>query len=114
MAEHAHGTRFAVREATAQGRLAGTNAVAAAHGQPGAVHQPMRLPLTYKAQAFELYAIGLADGPGCETQCLEESKDDATFRALILQNGVLVGVQMIGTREGFDDYAARVQPPPRE
>ncbi len=102
-------TRCAVREATAQGHLAGTNAVAAVHGQPGAIYKTIPLPLTYKAPGFEVNAIGLADGPGCETQILETRQEHA-FRALILQNGVLVGVQMIGTREGFDEYAAKVQP----
>ncbi len=108
VAELPFATRCAVREAAAQGHLAGTNAVAAARGQPGAIYKTVLLPLTYKAQGFEVNAVGLADGPGCETQVLETRQANA-FRALILQNGVLVGVQMIGTREEFDDYAAKVQ-----
>ncbi len=109
VAELAHVTRCAVREATAQGRLAGANAAAVAHGRSCAVYQPVQVPLTYKMPSFEVYAVGLPDGPGCETRCLENN-DESNFRALVLQNGVLVGVQMIGTREEFDDYAARVQP----
>ena len=79
------------------------------HGLPCTDHISIPLPLTYRSQAFEVCAIGIVDGQDCETQRLE-SKSPSTFRALITRKGVLVGVQMIGTHEGFDDYAARVQP----
>lgn len=100
-------TRCSVREAAAQGRLAGANAVAAAQGRPLQSYQPQTLPLTFKHGEFEIYAVGKPGGPGTEEVCLDGTTD-LVLRSLVKLGGATVGVQMIGTRAGFDDLASHL------
>ncbi len=100
-------SRSSVREATAQGKLAGENVVAALQGKEGTRFEPLLLPLTFKAGDFELCALGAPGGEGLEEQVLDVPVESA-FRALIRHQGALVGVQMVGTRAGLDDFARQV------
>jgi nitrite reductase (NADH) large subunit len=100
-------TRCSAREAAAQGRLAGTNAVAAVRGETLQRYVPQTLPLTFKSGDFELYAVGAPGGEGYEEHPLDGSTE-SVLRSVIKRNGRLCGVQMIGTRQGFDDYLAQV------
>ena len=34
---------------------------------------------------------------------------ESAIRSLIMKDGIPLGVQMIGTRDGFDEYAAKVK-----
>jgi NAD(P)H-nitrite reductase large subunit len=100
--------RGAVREAAAQGRLAGANAVAYAVG--GAL-QPFVfsvVPLTVRGGGVEINAAGCPEGAGVAEQRLDDGTNPACFRALTRQvaGGRLTGVQMVGTREGFDALVA--------
>ncbi len=104
-------TRCSVREALAQGRIAGGNAVAALCGKPLLEYQPQTAPLTFKSGDFELYAVGHPGDDGTNEVCLDGSCE-SVLRALIVKDGVTLGVQMIGTREGFDGYAKTVQATP--
>jgi NAD(P)H-nitrite reductase large subunit len=100
--------RGAVREAAAQGRLAGQNAVAAIAG--GAL-QPFAfsvVPMTVRCGGVEVNAAGSPAGAGVAEQRLDDGANPACFRALTRQvaGGRVAGVQMVGTREGFDALLA--------
>jgi NAD(P)H-nitrite reductase large subunit len=111
-------TRCSAREAAAQGRLGGANLVAALQGRPLTAYTPDVAPLVFKTREIELYALGEPAGEGSQEWFLDATEDSA-FRALVLMNGVVTGVQMVGTRQDFDHYAemvrrrAEYQPPPR-
>jgi NAD(P)H-nitrite reductase large subunit len=95
--------RCSAREAQAQGRVAGANAVAAVRGEPLRMYQPELQPLTLKVRDFEMHAAGDAGSEGTTEQPLEASTE-TRCRVLVLKDGLVAGVQMVGTREGFDDY----------
>ena len=95
-------TRCSVREAVAQGRSAALNLVAHLNGQPMAAYHPTPMPLTFKARDFELYSAGELARQGCSELCLEGTTDDV-YRALVVSEGRSVGVQLVGTGEGFDE-----------
>lgn len=101
-------TRCSIKEASAQGKIAALNLVAAIQGRAGQVYKPETIPLTFRSKNFEIYAIGEVSCPGSEEQILDGSTE-TLIRALVLKDGVPVGVQMIGTREGFDSYASEVK-----
>jgi pyruvate/2-oxoglutarate dehydrogenase complex dihydrolipoamide dehydrogenase (E3) component len=101
-------TRCSIKEASAQGKIAALNLVAAIQGRAGQVYKPETIPLTFRSKNFEIYAIGEVSCPGSEEQILDGSTE-TLIRALVLKDGVPVGVQMIGTREGFDTHASEVK-----
>ena len=100
-------TRCSVREATAQGKLAGENVVASIRRGPLTRFEPLVLPLSFKSGEFELCALGIPSGDDAEEEVLDVPVDSA-FRALIRRQGQIVGVQMVGTREGLDELARQV------
>jgi 3-phenylpropionate/trans-cinnamate dioxygenase ferredoxin reductase component len=104
-------TRPCVREAVAQGRSAGINAVAAASGRPLEIHTPQNAPLTFKGGDLELASSGHPGGSDTELRLLAEETLPNTFRALVLQNGTLTGVQMVGIRKDFDTWTQRLGEP---
>ena len=87
----------------AQGRIAGGNAVAGQRGGPLAEYAPESVPLTFRWQAVEVYAAGDPGGPGIE-EWLLGSTEDCRLRSLMLREGMVAGVQMVGTREDLDHY----------
>jgi len=101
-------TRCSMKEASAQGKLAAINLSAAIQGRAGQPYKPETNPLTFRSKNFEIYAIGEVSCAGADEQVLDGSTE-TLVRALVLKDGVPVGVQMIGTREGFDSYAAEVK-----
>jgi nitrite reductase (NADH) large subunit len=101
-------TRCSMKEASAQGKLAVLNLMATLQGRAGQPYKPETIPLTFRSKNFEIYAIGDVSCAGSEEQILDGSTE-TLIRALVLKDGVPVGVQMIGTREGFDSYAAEVK-----
>jgi len=101
-------TRCSMKESAAQGKMAGLNLTAALQGRAGQNYKPETIPLTFRSKNFEIYAIGEVSTVGAEEQILDGSTE-TLVRALVLKDGVPVGVQMIGTREGFDSYAAEVK-----
>lgn len=101
-------TRCSMKEAATQGKLAALNLIASLQGREGQVYKPETIPLTFRSKNFEIYAIGEVSAPGEEEQILDGSTE-TLIRALVLRDGIPVGVQMIGTREGFDAYATEVK-----
>jgi nitrite reductase (NADH) large subunit len=104
VAQSGKGTRCSVREAVAKGKVAGGNMLASLEGRAMTPYVPIPLPLSLKTRDLELYAMGGPVVPGDSELWLSGATDDMV-RAILLREGVLVGVQMIGTREGFDELA---------
>lgn len=101
-------TRCSMKESAAQGKIAALNLLASLQGKAGQAYKPETIPLTFRSKNFEIYAIGEVSASGAEEQILDGSTE-TLIRALVLKDGVPLGVQMIGTREGFDSYAAEVK-----
>ncbi|MEI6563450.1 MAG: NAD(P)/FAD-dependent oxidoreductase [bacterium] len=101
-------TRCSMREATAQGKMAALNLIASHKGTAGQPYRPESIPLTFRTKNFEIYSIGEVATSATEERILDGSTE-TLIRALVMKDGVPVGVQMIGTREGFDSYAAEVK-----
>lgn len=102
--------RGAVREATAQGRLAGANAVACATGGPLRPFQPVAIPGAVRCTGLEIHAAGVASGEGLREERLDDANRVGSYRAIMRHaDGRVAGVQMIGTREGFDTLAGQIQ-----
>ncbi|MFZ4395360.1 MAG: NAD(P)/FAD-dependent oxidoreductase [Kiritimatiellia bacterium] len=103
--------RGAVREATAQGRLAGANAVACVAGGQLRPFQPVVVPGAVRCTGLEIYVAGVAGGEGLREERLDEAGGRAGgYRAVVRHaDGRVAGVQMVGTREGFDALAGQIQ-----
>ncbi|MEI6147591.1 MAG: FAD-dependent oxidoreductase [bacterium] len=99
--------RSSVREAVAQGTLAGENVVASLQGNQQKRFEPLLLPLTFTSGDFELCSLGVPGGAEFEEHVLDVPVESA-FRSLIRHEGHLVGVQMVGTRAGLDEFARQV------
>ncbi len=89
-----------VMRAVHQGRLAGVNAGAAAQGRPLQTAPTPAYPLSFLHDGIEIHAIGPAAGAGLQEKLLSDPTSDI-HRAVYLENGILRGIQMIGTREDF-------------
>jgi hypothetical protein len=98
-----------------QGRLAGANAVAAAAGRPLETSPTPIFPLSFLHDVIEIHAVGpfvvtpsgvpsnaLTGTPqtGLQEKLLSDPTSDI-HRSVYLENGILRGIQMIGTREDF-------------
>lgn len=89
--------------ASAQGKDAGHNVVAAIKGLPLREHVPLPRQFLFKCDRFELVSVGdmAAEGrqevrlPGCE---------DMNYRSVIVENDIVVGLQMVGSRKDFPKY----------
>ena len=101
-------TRCSVKESTSQGRIAGANVVAALQGRDLQGYQPDTALLSFRTKDFEFYSLGQTDVSGAEEHLLDGTTE-STIRAIIMKDGIPLGVQMIGTREGFDEYAAEIR-----
>jgi NAD(P)H-nitrite reductase large subunit len=99
--------RCSVREATAKGKAAGTNALAALEGKALTPFMPVAAPVSLKARDFEIHALGEPGAGETEEVWLAGSSDEVV-RSLLVKDGVAVGVQMVGTREGFDALAGQL------
>jgi nitrite reductase (NADH) large subunit len=100
-------TRCSAREAASQGKVAGGNAAAARPDGLISAADSGPPPVSFRGGGIEVYAVGHPGGPECEERLLDGSTDSAV-RALIVRGGIVVGVQMVGTREGFDQHAAMI------
>ncbi len=101
-------TRCSMKEATTQGKVAGGNLAAFLDGRSMTAYEAETVPLTFRAKDFEIYSIGQPGGVGYEEHLLEGSTE-SVIRSLVMKDGIPLGVQMIGSREGFDEYAAAVK-----
>ena len=100
--------RCSMKEATTQGKVAATNLVAFLEGRSLQFYQAETSPLSFRAKDFEIYSIGHPGGVGYEDHLLDGSTE-SVIRTLVMKDGIPLGVQMIGSREGFDEYAAAVK-----
>jgi len=99
--------RGVVREANVQGRLAGANAAAFVTGGALQAFAPTLVPMTVRCNGTEINAAGQAEG-GAE-QRLDDGAAHGVFRAVTRRaDSSIAGVQMIGTREGFDELVAQI------
>jgi NAD(P)H-nitrite reductase large subunit len=102
--------RGAVREASAQGRLAGANAAAFATGGALRAFAPVVIPMTVRCAGIEINAAGQVGGAGMTEERLDDGATAGMFRAVARRaDGGIAGVQMIGTREGFDELAGKIK-----
>lgn len=101
-------THCTVRNATAQGKLAGANAVAVLQGGAMQAHREQILPIFFKSPEIELHAAGVPASGALVEERLDDGSIHARYRVVVRDGGRIVGVQMIGTREGFEELAARV------
>jgi 3-phenylpropionate/trans-cinnamate dioxygenase ferredoxin reductase component len=100
VAQRDHIRTSSVMRAVHQGRLAGTNAVAAAMGRPLERSLTPVAPLSFMHDDIEIHAIGPAADDGLQERLLCDP-DSSIHRSIYLENGILRGIQMIGTREDF-------------
>lgn len=100
--------RGMVREAAAQGRLAGANATAFVAGGARQLFAPAVIPTAVRCSGIEINAAGVLGGEGVFEQRLDDAARTDVFRGVSRCAEKVVGVQMIGTREGFDDLVAQI------
>jgi len=100
--------RGAVREAAAQGKLAGANAVASITGGTLQRFIPEVIPVSLRCAGVELCAAGQVGGTGVFERRLDNGTDPGVIRLISRDSDRVVGVQMIGSREGFDDFLREI------
>ena len=93
-------TRSVALEAVKQGRVAGENA---AGGK--AVYRSVGAALSYRHPDLEILAIGAAQPEG---SCLREVPTEKGLCVLVIQDGLLVGVQALDAREAFRQHEKRL------
>lgn len=99
-----------VREANAQGRLAGANAAAFVTGGTLQMFAPVVMPMTVRCAGIEINVAGQASGEGMFEQRLDDGATSGVFRAVTRRtDGDIASVQMLGTREGFDELTAQIR-----
>lgn len=108
VAQFGKAVRCSVREAVAQGKVAGFNAAAALTGAPLLSHIVKSVPVTFKSRELELASVGRVEGEGCTEERLDDGRREAVYAGVVRCQGTLVGVQMVGTRERFDELAAAI------
>ncbi len=96
-----HGVRLStVARAHEQGRGAGDNAVAFVQGRSLTYVAEPVTPLFFKHNDVEIESVGAPVGEGLQEKVLTDD-GEAVYRSVLLDNGDLAGVQMIGSHEGF-------------
>ncbi len=99
--------RFSARGAIIQGRVAGFNAVAAVAKGAGFARCPIdEIPLLFKSRDLEMHAWGQTaeNTIGGKVIRLDNGKKKNIVKAEVKRSdGMVVGVQMVGTGDGFDE-----------
>jgi nitrite reductase (NADH) large subunit len=104
IAEREHVRTATVLRAHQQGRGAAENAIAFLEGRP-LTHVPEPVsPLSFKHSEIEFYSIGQPAGDKLEEKVLSDD-GKCVYRSILLEDGVLRGVQMIGSHEDFSKLA---------
>ncbi|MBN2129270.1 MAG: FAD-dependent oxidoreductase [Sedimentisphaerales bacterium] len=105
------GSRTAsVMRATRHGRATGANVVAAAEGREREPVPETVVPLSFKHEDVEFHAVGPPRGANFEETILPDSGADI-HRSVLLENGTLRGVQMIGTSADFRQLVSEIGKP---
>ena len=105
--QFAGGTRCSVREALGQGKAAGANAAAAAAGQALQPYHYQPAPLQFTFNEIVLCSAG-DPGVAGDAELETLTAPPAAYRALVRRATRLAGVQMIGTKQDFDQYARQL------
>ena len=104
-----HAARGAVREAAAQGRVSGANAVASISGEALQTFSPAVVPITVHYAGIDVNVAGHASGEGIREERLDDGTQHQIVRACTRNaDGQLAGVQMLGTRAGFDELVGQM------
>ncbi len=93
-----------------QGHAAGENAVTFVQGRPLAYVPEPVTPLFFKHGGMELFAVGPPEGEGLDEKVLADD-GQAVYRSVLLDDGFLRGVQMVGTHEGFRELTDSLNRP---
>jgi len=96
------GLRCSARDAALQGRTAGANAAASAARRELKPYTPPLPTISLKVGGFEAHAIGSAGGDAEREERLDNGAARRVCRILVRRGETVVGVQMVGSREGFD------------
>lgn len=107
IAQWAGGVRCSVRDATAKGKIAGANLIASLGGGRLTPYEPAVAPVSFKHRDFELHALGGVISSEHQELALDGSSD-SVVRSLLVKDGVITGVQLVGTREGFDELTGQL------
>ncbi len=100
IAQRNHLRTATVLRAHQHGRSASDSAIAFLQGQPlNYVPEPVS-PLSFKHSDIEFHSVGRPVGDGLEEKVLSDD-GKCVYRSVLLEDGVLRGVQMIGSHEGF-------------
>ena len=100
IAQRNHVRTATVLRAHQHGRSAADNAIAFLQGRPlSYVGEPVS-PLSFKHNDIEFHSIGQPVGSHLEEKVLSDD-EKCVYRSVLLEDGVLRGVQMIGSHEDF-------------
>lgn len=100
IAQRDHVRTATVLRAHQHGRGAADNAIAFLQGRPLTyVPEPVS-PLSFKHNDIEFHSIGRPAGDNLEEKVLSDN-GECVYRSILLEDGVLRGVQMIGSHEDF-------------
>ena len=101
---HGGVSRCAVRDATMQGKSAAANAVAFINGSEMTPYVPPKPMMMMKVGSVEAYALGEVDVTDDEVAVrLDDGSVRRICRMLVRRGDDVVGVQMVGSRDGFDE-----------
>lgn len=103
-------TRCSARSAMLQGRVAGINAAAAVKGTPPVLCPSDIPPLHFKSRDLEIHSWGQTaeNCMSAEALRLDKKKNAKSVRLEVKRSdGVRVGLQMVGTDEGFDELVKK-------
>ncbi|MBN1506284.1 MAG: FAD-dependent oxidoreductase [Sedimentisphaerales bacterium] len=104
IAQHDHVRTATVLRAHQHGRGAADNAIAFLEGRPLTdVPEPVS-PLSFKHSDIEFHSIGQPVGDKLEERVLSDD-GKSVYRSILLEDGVLRGIQMIGSHEDFSKLA---------
>lgn len=92
-----------VRESAAQGRTAGANVLSGLSGGAQQPFVPEIVPISLHCAGVDLCAAGQVGGVGVFEQRLDNGERAGVLRMVTRNASRLVGVQMIGSREGFEE-----------
>lgn len=97
--------RCSARGAILQGRVAGINAVASARGANPVKCPSDEMPLFFKSPELELHACGQTSEVclGAKAKRIDNGRKAGVIKVSVVRpDGAKVGIQMVGTNEGFD------------
>jgi len=104
IAQRDHLRTATVLRAHQHGRSAADNALTFLQGRPPThVAEPVS-PLSFKHEDTEFHSVGVPAGENLEEKVLSDD-GKCVYRSIVLEDGVLRGVQMIGSHEDFWKFA---------